>query len=78
MSKCQVDYYIGSDYIDTATPQETYLRKQEFFTAGITPEKVSQDLKIRVKCKGEAGIPAGTDDNGFMNIEIADVGVQQA
>jgi hypothetical protein len=78
MSKCQADYYMGSDYIDTATPQEVYLRKQEFFTAGNTPEEVSKDLRIVLKCKGESGIPAGTDDNGYMSIEIVNVGVQQA
>lgn len=78
MSKCQADYYMGSDYIGTATPQEVYLRKQEFFTAGNIPEEVSKDLRIVFKCKGESGIPAGTDDNGFMSIEIVNVGVQQA
>lgn len=76
-SKCQADYFIGSEYVDTATPQESYLKTQEFFTAGNTPEEVSQDLRIVVKCNGEAGIPAGTDGKGYMSLEIVDVGVQQ-
>ncbi|KAL5382960.1 hypothetical protein DPSP01_006228 [Paraphaeosphaeria sporulosa] len=76
MSKCQAAYYIGNDFVYAASPQETFTRRQEFFTAGITPADVSQDLRVVVTCNGEAGIPAGTDNDGYMNLDIDDVGVQ--
>ncbi|KAL1610546.1 hypothetical protein SLS60_002215 [Paraconiothyrium brasiliense] len=76
MSKCQADYYIGSDFVYQASPQETFTKRQEFLTAGSSPEDVSQDLRVVVKCNGESGIPAGTNADGYMNLDIDDVGVQ--
>ncbi|KAF9729663.1 hypothetical protein PMIN01_12527 [Paraphaeosphaeria minitans] len=76
MSKCQAAYYIGNDFVYAASPQETFTRRQEFFTAGTTPADVSQDLRVVVTCNGEAGIPAGTNNDGYMNLDIDDVGVQ--
>ncbi|KAJ4349684.1 uncharacterized protein N0V89_008301 [Didymosphaeria variabile] len=76
MSKCQADYYIGDDFVYQASPQETFTKRQEFFTAGSSPADVSQDLRVVVKCNGEAGMTAGTDADGYMNLDIDDVGVQ--
>jgi hypothetical protein len=76
MSKCQAAYYMGNDFVYQASPQETFTRRQEFFTAGSSPADVSPDLRIAVTCNGEAGIPAGTNADGYMNLDIDDVSVQ--
>lgn len=76
ISKCQSAYYIGDDFVYATSPQETFTKRQEFFSTGFKPEDVSKDLRIVVTCSGETGIPAGTDDDGYMNLDIDDVGVQ--
>ena len=61
----------------TASPQEGWVRRSEFFTAGMTAEDVSKDLVVRATCAGEGGVPAGTDEAGYMVVELDDVSVVQ-
>lgn len=61
----------------TASPQESWLQRSEFYTAGTTPEDVSVDLKIRVSCAGQGGAPVGTTDDGYMVADFDDVGLVQ-
>lgn len=53
------------------------MKKQDFFTAGTTKEAVSKDLKIKAKCDGQGGAPAGTDEAGFMIVEFDSIRVTQ-
>ncbi|KAJ4298884.1 hypothetical protein N0V90_004127 [Kalmusia sp. IMI 367209] len=77
LSKCTAEYLIGDDSVYTASPQETFLKRDANFMAGNSPEEVSKDLTIRCKCDGEDGIPAGANEDGFMVVEVDDVSVQQ-
>jgi hypothetical protein len=75
LSKCTISYFIGDDevYTPPSSPQETFLGRSEFFTAGTTPQDVSQDLRITTRCDGEGGALVGANADGVMVAELDDV-----
>jgi hypothetical protein len=77
LSKCTISYFIGDDevYTPPSSPQETFLGRSEFFTAGTTPQDVSQDLKITTRFDGEGGALVGANVDGFMVGEFDNVSV---
>lgn len=76
-----VEYSIGDEVVWTVTPQESWLAgpRQAFYTASPDQgaEGVSVDLNVRVWCAGQGGASVGTDDEGFMRVEIDDVRFEQ-
>ncbi|CAI6331930.1 unnamed protein product [Periconia digitata] len=71
LNRCTVEYLIGNDLVASASPQEVFLKKEEFFTAGATPEAVSQDLRIRAKCVGSSGGGNAPMEVNFREVKVA-------
>jgi hypothetical protein len=76
LSKCTNRYSIEDpDEVYTASPQEYFTTSERNYTAGLSAQDVSRDLKITTVCAGEGGALAGADDDGFMIAEYNSVGV---
>jgi hypothetical protein len=58
----------------TVTPQVTWLKHTEFFTAGEGVQGASVDVRVTASCAGYESVPV-TDTEGWMRVEVSGVSV---
>jgi len=77
LAQCSVKYSVGPKDVYTASPQQIWSKRSEFFTAGTSVEDVSVNVTLTAKCTGSGGAAVGTDEAGYMIVEVDDISLVQ-
>lgn len=73
LAQCNLEYKLGDRTVYVTSPQEGWLQRREFYTAGDSPTAVSVDLSVTGICWGQNGATVGEDDAGYMIAEFDDI-----